>query len=940
MPRALLVYVTIVAAFPASLAAAPPISDDVPVPAEVAAVARTIGLDPPRDRARFASEMARLMYTPAMGKTPALALLLNQKLIDPALVAAEQPMRVPMPLTADLWSRIIKRPIRAEQLFSSIMIDRRAALLCYSLAALDDETLQYIAQHPEILAHVYEHDAATFGAFGASLRIHDGRVVPPGGPTAVPLWEAVTRESTAVPAEFVRVLFSAHQGHLAYLYDTIAQLDRAHAAFALGLWITDPAARALRFNALLDVSTRSYREWRLETLPFSRPLHDLSILLMRLHVEPDGLMSAPGTRAFWAAVFGGEDLRVDAGAFAHDAHGPTPVDAAWLAETTSGSDMFWRGDRLEQVAFGQRVFAGVPANQWPDAVVAIRAFPRQRALLMMMERMGIREPAAYATIARDAARVSGGNPNRVFWTLAQLQSVAAIVARMTISGTLPQDAGRRLILSIFSLPADGDRYDGRVAAWLDRELLPLLPAGDDIEDRLIAGIAGPPSGSNAPRVFWEGQQYRLDLAAGERKRLRAIRVKQEGYSVDVAIELAAIAKTLAADPLTAETVRSMAEALGAMPSKFTRRLEFSPETRPPGIDEPRPAKEWLEKVAEDLSKAARSGDMKRAARVAAALNERIDDILGDALLSIAYAADLGDPDGPAMLARNVALRHDFGFGRKDSEVRTRTIWSLPRQDFLPGVPWHVTGSVVGLDVAMAGLSLKRITPDRIADAPKLPSNERDGYAINVSLMNARALTDADRDAVSQAIERGSQRVAALMAGTETLDNIADAVEMDGWRRRAINWMIAEDRQSIPTMFSLVELLTLGGDDTRRFAAWGASAVQLDACMCQRLVSPQSWRLLSGRPQMAFMAAAIPDLHLFIAMKLHELKLPAALARTILQAAVLDFVEEVAPADPNDWWTVVRRARTIPQNLVEDYVAAAAAVDGPLIPDETDSTREP
>jgi hypothetical protein len=76
------------------------------------------------------------------------------------------------------------------------------------------------------------------------------------------------------------------------------------------------------------------------------------------------------------------------------------------------------------------------------------------------------------------------------------------------------------------------------------------------------------------------------------------------------------------------------------------------------------------------------------------------------------------------------------------------------------------------------------------------------------------------------------------------------------------------------------------------------------------------------------------------MKLKEYNLPAPLARTILQGAVLDYIEEVTPTDPNDWWTLVRRARVIPQDLVEDYVATAAAVDGPLVPDETESTRQP
>src|SRR5262245_10827154 len=269
MPRAFILYVTIVAAFPASLAAAPPISDDVPVTVEVAAVARTLGLDPPRDRARFVSELARLMYTPAMGKTPALALLLNPKLIDPELLADAKPLRVPVPLSADIWSRVVKRTLRSDQLITAIMTDRRAALVCYALAALDDETLGYLAQHIEILGRVYERDAPMFAAFGPSLRIRDGRVVPPGGASAVGLWESAAHESTANPDAFIRVLFSANQGHFAYIYDTISQLDAPRQAFALGSWMSDPGARVLRFNALVDVSTRSYREWRLETLPFS-----------------------------------------------------------------------------------------------------------------------------------------------------------------------------------------------------------------------------------------------------------------------------------------------------------------------------------------------------------------------------------------------------------------------------------------------------------------------------------------------------------------------------------------------------------------------------------------------------------------------------------------------------------------------------------------------
>lgn len=950
MLRALVRCFTIVAAFPAWLDAAPPISDEATVSAEVLAVARTLGLDPPRDRARFVPEFARLLYTPPFGKSAAQAALLNPGLVDADLTAAERPMRVPVPLTADVWSRaIFRRTIKPDDLIATIMADRRAALLCYGLAGLDDETLGYLAQHAGLLTELHERSATAFAAFGASLRIHAGRIVPPGGDSAVPLWEAVVRQSVANPEAFARVLFSMSGARVAYLYDTIAQLDPPNAAFVLGAWMADPALRLQRFAALLDVCSRSYREWRLDALPFSKPLHDVSMLFPRLRVEPDGSLAAPASRAFWGAAYANDDVNVDAVTLSETPGADQPIDAAWLVETTSGSDMTWRGDRLEQFAFGQRVFSGVPADSWAAAIVAIRAFPSQRMLSLTLERMGITAPTVYASIARQAQRLTGGSPQRQFRTLGQLQAVVALVARMTANAALTTAAAERLVVSAFNVPVDGDRYLGGMAAWLRRELLPHLPAASEdaerdvgaIETRLIAGLAGPDGGPSAPRVLWEGQQYRLDLAAGERHRLLAIRRQQEGYSVDLALALDLMARALADDGLTIETVRRLAGELAAFPDRFDRRLDSPPESRAPGVEQPRPARDWIERVGDELARSERGKDLRRAARLAPAIAETVDEILADALISLAYAADLGEADGAAMLARNAALRHDFGFGRKDANMRSRSLWALPRQDFLPGVPWHVTGSLLGLDIAMASLSLKRVSPDRFAEAPRLPSNERDAFAVTVALMNARKLRDSDRGALVSAIGRGRERVAGLAAGRLPLEPLAGAIGMDGWRRRAIGWMLAEDAGSIPSMFSLAELLVLGGGlDGVDVNAWGTTALQSEGCVCTRLTLPRTWRLLSGRPQLALMASGVPDVNLRVAATLAELGLPAALTRYALTAATLDFVEGAAPADPNDWWTLARAAQAVPNDLIEDYVAAAAAVDGPLVPDETWSTGRP
>ena len=68
------------------------------------------------------------------------------------------------------------------------------------------------------------------------------------------------------------------------------------------------------------------------------------------------------------------------------------------------------------------------------------------------------------------------------------------------------------------------------------------------------------------------------------------------------------------------------------------------------------------------------------------------------------------------------------------------------------------------------------------------------------------------------------------------------------------------------------------------------------------------------------------------MMLRELRLPAPVAKAVLSAAVQDFIDETRPTDANDWLTLVRSARMVPRERIEDYVAVATA-SGPLMQDE-------
>jgi hypothetical protein len=935
-----LLCTTIVAAFSVRLTAAVALSEDVPVPGGTAAFARALGIDPVPDRGRFLSEISRLIYDNQEGRKPAAeAFLLSLRqgpvrgrrpavTLDP-----KQSEMVPAPLTADVWSdAIFHRRVARDELVSAIVADRTATLMCHGLIALDDETLAYLAEHESILSRIAERAAPAFAAFSGGLRIQANRVVPPGGDAAVPLWEAATLEKVTRVDRFVAQLFELDEGRLAYLYDTIGQLDAPHRAFTLGLWMSNPQARADRFKALATVGIDAFRDWHVRVQPFGRAAYDLAMVLARLRVDDTGVAAAPGGRGVWSRVFSGTDVP-DGGAKQMRGAEEDPIDAAWLIETLGAADVRLRGDRLDQIAFGQRVFAAAGHDGNGDVFTALRALPRFRTLLFTLERIGVTSPAVYAAAVHHAGRLASLDGRRGFLAQAQLQGALALVARMARARTLTAARAQTLVEHLVALPIDDGRYaPGAVAAWLRDDLIAALPAGDDLESMVIAAMSGPPSGDGgtAARVTWEGQPYRLDLGAAERRRLQRVREKQQTPPIDIAIDVAAAGAALVSQKLTLDQVQSTTVRLRRHAAGLTQRSrQEEEEDAPAGVAPPPAVRDALQKSIDELTKAVAGNDLKRSARAGEPLLELSNDLLAQTLLSLVYAAYVGDPDGTILLAGDVSHRHDFGFGIKDTDHRQRLMWSVPRVDVSPNVPWHVSGSLLGLDVALAPLALRRLNYERVLEAPRLTSNERDVFAASVSLMDPFALRDADRDAIAAAIARGRGRVRALAAAT--LEPLADDIGMERPRRRALGWTVAHEPDRAISLFSLTELLVLGGGRPGDFDAWGMVAILAGGCACSRLTPPGQWPTMAGRPQLGLTALNVADVNLHIAMMLQEMHLPAALAPSVLAGAMQDFIDEVRPTDDGDWMTMARTALTLSRERVEDYVAATTA-GGPLIPD--------
>jgi len=160
----------------------------------------------------------------------------------------------------------------------------------------------------------------------------------------------------------------------------------------------------------------------------------------------------------------------------------------------------------------------------------------------------------------------------------------------------------------------------------------------------------------------------------------------------------------------------------------------------------------------------------------------------------------------------------------------------------------------------------------------------------VALLNPYDLRDADRDRIADAIDRGTRRVAAL-SGEGAVEAAADEISVEPWRRRAIRWTFAHERNRVTSLLTLTELLVLGGGKPLELDAWGMVSVS-SGCLCPRLPAPEAGRGSWDAPNSAWVAAGVADLNLHVAVMLKEMELPAALARVILSGAMQDFIDDV------------------------------------------------
>jgi hypothetical protein len=854
---------------------------------------------------------------------------------------------VPLPLRASAWSKLVSSNGPSD-LFATSLRDRRARRLLYGAAALNPETRAYLEARAAVIERIHRNHSDVFAVAGRSFSVREGTVDVPGGAAAIELWEQVVGAAVSTPDVFLDRLLAADTGELAAFYDAVAHLDGPHQRFMLGTWIADPVTRRARFATLYRAVRSAARRVAIAHQPFVRTELDLFAVVSNLRVLDDGRPAAPASPAFWRPIFSQLDRWQDVD-WSEPPSEPT-VDATWYVEVVLlSAKSIW--EQAATISFAQRLVAAASASGTSPSsdlqTLAVRMFQRFPALALALERVGVRDVAVFVAAADRATSLSGarGNVYERRQLLMQFQGALAIVEQLRLAGSLSVTAGERLIASLARIEPNGERlYAGGIARWIAEQLLPALgadPTTRAAEPVLLAALGGAPrDGTSLTHLTWEDWQYRIDPSIVPLARLRKIRALQAGNSLDMVLSVwraAALAPAprgagLSRGQSDADALEQLRRAASAVRSLIDTVREPAPPTDGTRRDGP--------DVKTTLKEFVTAADAVREPRQLSRVNEpwqrlmrAVDLLTGDVLVSLIYATHVRDPESPLLLQGDVAHRHDLGLMNRDGLDPDALSWWFPVEQL--GTTWHVRGSLLGMDVALARLRLPQVAAGGPPAPQVMAPEDQRVFITSVALFGPGQHGDEAMQAIGDAIRAGRERVTAAAGNPPALDRLAAAGRLGEWRRYyVLPWLAANVPGDVLQTFSVTELFWIGMSARVSAPAgvdeWGTSVFPVAGCQCLHIPSPQAWEDLSGR--ISAVPTVIADGTFRLAEIMSELKMPAVLARHFLPVLMRDFLDRVQMVHSDDWSAVARHWTTVSRDRIED-VMGALTVDGPLLASE-------
>ena len=850
---------------------------------------------------------------------------------------------VPLPLSPAAWSSLVYGSNegtgasgfvadRAADLLARIVSDPELARFYSGLAALDTATLAYVAERSRLLNSLRR--ARAFAEYAGSLRVRDGQVVVPGGDLARAAWEDLVGAPISEPDAFFNLLLRPSSEAIAHFFDSMVRLPRAHQRFALGAWLDEPSRRSS-----FVVLWRTFERLRSGQHGILRP-GPLAILRAVL-VDESGAPRAPASRDFWSAVFGNRPI----GRLSDDLSSfrglERSVDAGFLlaAVLDSTAAVEVGRDRLRAFCFAQRVFHEAGAGETSAVAVAARAFGRYPMLMLSLERMGIRDPAVYVSLAQSADRFAAiEGAAELHNTLSQFQGSLALIERARLAGALPVTAVSDVLAALARVPlAEGGTFNGGIVAWLAADLLPALnvppqpqPESNAVERQVLAVLAGARRNGGeqaAAALEWEGLEYRFDRGAMQRERFGRTRAGLRGPGLDALLAVWMQAARLASGVGTVDEIAPIVDALlGAAAS-----LETSQATRGNATARGVTYAQALRAVAGTLREVTDARRLNRIPGVVRRLARVVDAVAGEVLRTLTYTVHLAAAD--RVFDADVALRHDFGTGLAGTEARYRTAWTAAVDLAVPD-GWRLRGALLSLDVALAHTYLPRVSGVVPSGAPqRLHDADVTQLTRAVTLFSPHAVSDAQLGRIAETIRRGRQRVDRLAGNALDLLDAARDLGLGPARRTRLERAGTEGLDGLHAFFSRSDLFWLGAreGDVSALPGWGAPTTALDGCLCLRIPPAGDIDLQSGVS--GRLAYRFTDLQFALAEAVDRLSLPAAIIRDLLPIATRELLDGAPVMHAGDIDALVQYVSDLSDARIADYVASLVQ-DGPLFMPES------
>jgi hypothetical protein len=906
----------------ARAAAAEPAWSLAPLPGGRSGLLPRLGLAPDVPPALALGEIIRVVHASRDADAPPAQALREY---FAAVPAGHELM--PLPLDLKAWQSLLGGAVTSDTLIARLLSDRRASLLCFGLLQLDGPTAAYVAGDLALLRQLYDRHSGILAAFGQSLQVRDGALVLPGGDAAQPAWTLLFGDVLIDGRAALLKLLDHDDGRLIYFVDTIARLDPARQA--LTFRDVADATPGDRLRSIYRTFTRIEPGWRLGEFPFVRLGADPALLLGQFRIGDTGELRQ--SRRFWETALGDDSLVKDHRKRWAELGDGDRVEPAWLLDRVTNAALPQRLEAMRVHAFVERLNDRIADVRPADLAYLARGYRRFPALLLSLERLDVADIDVLVRFVQHADRVTAVTVDMAQREslLALFQAPLALLTRAVDVRAIDEAGTRDLVVSLSRIVPAESGYGRAVGDWIDRQLLPRLghdPAIEGLsrESTLLEALAGLRSRVASPiaTLAWESHNYRVDIAAPEVARLTEVRSLQAGNTLDTALAVTRAGVGLGGDDPVAAARRAAADIVAVLES-----LEAIEPSERVAAPPPPDVRGLLAAIAADLARLRARTDARRLPAIAERLARAEDALLADVLTSVLYALWLGDPQGQAFLAGNVARRHDYGLRLMTGAERQETPWQLPIETSGSGEPWHMRGALLGLDLGLSRLALRRTRMDLPEFQPTLNESDRRTLVTTLALTNPFAI---DAPVAAQVLEwlRAGRR---LLATPSSLVQRLDRLGLDGRRRAAVLWTVANAPDDLERVLLRTELVLLGRDSDAPIASvWGAAATPLTGCLCLEFPDPPALDRIVGRAGTGLVTSRMADLKLRVLERLDQLRLPAALVRGVLASALQDYLDEVRPAHGDDWLTLARQVDRIGDDRFDDYVAALTA-GGPLVP---------